>query len=171
VAPAPPPPGPVSVHPSVASFPPEARNHDAIAARYRAAIDALRLESQRLAEQARADAVEIAFQVARKLLEAELSANPERLFGLVRQAIQKLGDARRVTLRVCQADLNALKSEHGQAELAHTGVASVEIVADPKLGPGDCVIESPVGAVDGRLSVRLAEVRRSVAEALEEEAA
>jgi flagellar assembly protein FliH len=153
-------------HLSLASPSHDGRAADALAARYRAAIDMLRIETQRLAEQARADAVEIAFQVARKLLETELASNPEPLFGLVRTAIQKLGDARKVTVRVCPADLGLLKSED-ESRFVQMRVAQVELVADPTLSPGDCVIESPVGAVDGRLSVRLAELRRAVAEALE----
>ena len=130
-------------------------------ARYEASIEALRRETERLSERARADAIEIAFQVAQKLLEAELT-NSEPLFALVRSAVQKLGETRRITIRVCPTDLAVMKSDRGQSEQAALRVAQIDLVGDPTLQRGDCIIESSAGAVDGRLSTRLAEVRRAV---------
>jgi flagellar assembly protein FliH len=131
------------------------------------AVRTLRLEAERLAEQARADAIEIAFQVAARILETEIHANPEALFGLVRSALRKAGDSRRIAVRLCPDDAAAVEAGRetlGRGELA---AARVEIVPDPSLVPGDCVVETDFGQVDGRLATRLSEARRAVHGAVE----
>jgi len=42
-------------------------------------------------------------------------------------------------------------------------VLQAKIIADPGLERGDCIVESELGNVDGRLSVRLSELKRAVA--------
>ncbi|MGC4120527.1 MAG: FliH/SctL family protein [Myxococcales bacterium] len=133
------------------------------------AVQALRLVGARLAEQARADALEVAFQVARRILEAEISTSPQPLFSLVRAAVRRVGEARQVTLRVAPADA-ALIEAQPREELG-LSLAQVKVVGDPSLARGECVLESDLGMVDGRMGARLDELRRSLTEALSEEAA
>ncbi len=128
-----------------------------------AAIQSLRSASARLAEQARSDALEIAFVIARRILEAELKASPEPLFALVRSAVRRLGEARQVRVRLCPADAAVVKDALAREELPDLAVVQTEVTADPSLSPGDCLVESTLGSVDGRLDVRLAELKRAVA--------
>jgi len=131
------------------------------------AVRALRLEAERLAEQARADALEVAFQVAARILETEVRVNPETLFSLVRSALRKAGDSRRIAVRLCPADAATLEAGFERLGRGDLTAARVEIVADPTLGPGDCVVETDFGQVDGRLATRLGEARRAVRSAIE----
>lgn len=135
-----------------------------------AAVQRLKLESGRLADQARADALEIGFQVARRILEQELSSSPEPLFALVRSAVRRLGDARRLVIKLHPADAERIDTTDGRQKLG-LSLMQVEVAADPSLSPGDCVVESDQATVDGRLSTRLDEVRRGVETALAEEGA
>jgi flagellar assembly protein FliH len=131
------------------------------------AVHSLRLEAERLAEQARADAIEVGFQVASRILESEIKANPETLFALVRSALRKAGDSRRIALRVCPDGAALLEaSRDAQGNTAFSS-ARVEIVPDPSLAPGDCVVETDFGQVDGRLATRISEARRAVRAAVE----
>ncbi len=131
------------------------------------AMRTLRLEAGRLAEQARADAIEVAFQVAARILESEVKANPETLFALVRSALRKAGDSRRIALRLCPGDAAALERDFERVGHGDLAAARVEIVADPSLGPGDCLVDTDFGQVDGRLATRLSEAKRAVHAAVE----
>jgi flagellar biosynthesis/type III secretory pathway protein FliH len=131
-------------------------------ARLQAAVEKLRHEGERLAEQARADTLEIAFMIARRILEQELRTGPDALFALVRTAIRRAGDVRRVLIRVAPGDVQALEGEAGKAALQSITVARVEIVADASLTPGDVVVESAEARIDGRISSRLDELRTAV---------
>lgn len=139
-----------------AGLPPEALE------RLAAAIDLLKSQAERLAERARSDALEIGFQVARRILETELHSSPDALFALVRSALRKAGESRRVTVRLRPEDLGQLESAAGKQTLDEFSAAQIELKADSSLGPGDVVVDTDFGRIDGRLSSRLDELRRAV---------
>jgi flagellar assembly protein FliH len=136
-------------------------------ARVAHAVEVLRLQAERLAEQARNDALEVGFLVARRILEAELSTGPEALFSLVRSALKRSGDSRRVVVRVHPDDAPRLVNPVAAGELS-SGAASVEVQGDAALEPGDVVVDTDFGRVDGRLRTRLEELYRAAGGALEE---
>jgi flagellar assembly protein FliH len=133
-------------------------------------IENLRLLSAKLAEQARSDALELAFQIAKRILESEVRTNPEPLFKLIRSAIRRISEARTINIRLSPEDASAFELENG-AQKVGARLAQINVVADPSLERGDCVLDSDLGMVDGRLQNRLAELRRSVESALEGDAA
>lgn len=132
------------------------------------AVESLRLQSERLAEQARADAIEIAFQLAQKIVETELRQSPEPLFSLVRSALKQAGEARRVQLRVHPKDGELLRASGPQVSQGAPSVAKLEILDDSSLARGDCLVETDFGEIDGRLSTRFAELRRALFESSED---
>ncbi len=131
------------------------------------AVEVLKLQAERLAEQARGDALEIGFMVARRILEAELSTGPEPLFALVRGALRSAGDSRKVVVRVHPSDVAALAGPAAAGELG-VSAAAIEIAGDPGLERGDVVVDTDFGKVDGRLATRLGELHRAAASAMEE---
>ena len=131
------------------------------------AVEVLRLQGERLSEQVRSDALEIGFLVARRILEAELSTSPDALFSLVRSAVRKAGESRRVVVRVHPEHLTLVEGAVASGE-AGVSAARVEVAADGGLEPGDCVVETDFGTVDGRLRTRLEELFRAARTSLEE---
>ena len=131
------------------------------------AVEALRLASARLAEQARSDVLELAFVIAKRILESELEASPQPLFALVRSAIRRLGEARQIRVRLSPLDAAVVEEALAQGELPDLSVAEAKVVADAGLARGDCIVESEMGCVDGRLDVRLGELRRAIGPAAE----
>ena len=131
-------------------------------------ITLLRAQGERLAEQARSDALELAFMIARKILEREIHTDPVALLSLIRSAITRAGEANQITIRLSASDADALRlAGHDLASQAFS-LAKVSIVADPNLSAGDCIVETNLGTVDGRLSTRLAEMRETVETAIEQ---
>jgi flagellar assembly protein FliH len=151
----------------------EERLRAEIAERLAAAIELLRSTAGRLAAEARSDALEIGFLVARRILESELTANREPLVALVRSAIRRLGEARQIVVRLCPQDavaIDALLAERSSTAVSSVATAQIEVIADAALGRGDCLVEGDLGTVDGRIATRLEELRRALAdEALEVE--
>lgn len=138
------------------------------------AIELLRATTERLAAEARTDALEIGFLVARRILEMELSASAEPLVNLVRSAVRRLGESRRIVVHLSPQDaqaMNALIESRGPQAVAQASISRVEIVADPSLGRGDCLVEGDLVTVDGRLNARIEELRRVLEAAGMEEGA
>jgi hypothetical protein len=133
------------------------------------AVADLRRSGERVAEQASADALEMAILIARRIIEAELSTSQAALSGLIRSAIARLGESRKIQLRLCPTDAAAVEAAGGDGPLGGLAIARVEVRADATLSPGDCIVDGEHGAVDGRVSTRLEEVRRVLTRALSEE--
>ena len=165
----PPLPPPVVTLPAAANEPPPGRRKGD--ARLAQAIERLQLRGAQLAEEARADVVELAFAMARRILEGELHASHDAIFALVRSAVRRVGEARRIEVRVAPADAAALQAAVSAGAAGLVTLTPVTVVADPSLAPGDCTVDSDAGLVDGRLGERLAELRRAVDLASEESAA
>jgi flagellar assembly protein FliH len=145
----------------------EERIHAEVGARLGAAVEALRTTSERLAGEARSDALEVGFLIARRILETELTTSPEPLVALVRSTIRRLGEARKMTVRLSPADAEAVQAvltARGPSAVSSVTTAQIQVTADPSLGRGDCLVEGDVGSVDGRIATRLEELRRALAE-------
>ena len=97
----------------------------------------------------------LALEVARRVVGEALAVDPDRVRDLVREALDRVRRASRVRVRVHPDDAPRLDG------------MSVEIVADGALRPGDCVVESELGDVDGRLEARFEAVERALSEASE----
>jgi hypothetical protein len=152
-----------------------------------AAVDRLRLLSERLATDARSDALELGLMIARKVVEGELAVNADRLISVVKSAVGKVGESRRIVVRLAPEDadvINGTKSQDAGAEGAAAapagtsaleriarGAAKIEVVADPSLSRGDCVVEGEHVSVDARLDAKFAEIRRALMESAWEEGA
>ena len=173
--------------------PPPVMNPEA-AARLGRAIAELEAVGARTAAEMAATSLELALMVARKIIDAELVADPGVARRLIKAAVRRLGDVHKVTLRVSPDDLEALRSGvaadggaagvvasgvsaaggggggGGAANLAaELGVAKVELVADKNLTSGECIVDSDAATVDGRLGTRVEELRRVLEMAIHQE--
>lgn len=133
--------------------------------RLEAAIAALKAQGERLAEQARSDALEIGLLVARKVLEREITTNLDALFSLIKSAIRRAGESNKLVVRLAAIDHARV---HESAESAFT-LGRVELLPDESLALGDVVVETESTTVDGRLSTRLDELRRELDQSMKEE--
>ena len=113
------------------------------------AVEVLKLQGERLAEQARSDALEIGFLVARRILEAELGTSAEALFALVRGALKRAGDSRKVVVRVHPEDARLLEGPASAGTLGVT-TATIEVTGDPSLGGAANGLARPDRARIGR---------------------
>jgi hypothetical protein len=127
------------------------------------AVRALREKGVALEQHVSQAALDVAFQLARRILELEIQTRPEALSALVRSALSRLGAASQVKVRLCPADAERLEATGGAGSWAGLPLGEVELVADDALGPGDCVVESDLARVDGRIETRLATLQAALA--------
>ncbi len=125
-----------------------------------ARIDADRTRQARDRER---DVRALALAVARRLVMNAVADDPEVLARLVARALELMPADAPIEVRLGLADLEALSG--AMERMSAEGGPPLRWVADPQLGRGSFVIESPARLVDGRIDVAL----RSVFEALDRE--
>jgi flagellar biosynthesis/type III secretory pathway protein FliH len=122
-------------------------------------IDLLLGEAKRKKEQAVRDlevrVIELAVNIAERIIGRTLSANPEIVADIIGEAISQMISGEKVVLKVSEEDMEFVKSRYEQL-LGMTGNArEFRIEADRRLRRGDCVIETEGGMIDATLSSRL----------------
>jgi len=113
---------------------------------------------------AEVEALDLAVEMARRILDRELRLDPAAAVEGTRSALQAAGRWRSVRVRLHPDGLAQLRAG-APALPAAEGGGGLELVADPSLQPGDVVVETEAGQVDGRIDSRLEGFRAALARA------
>ena len=116
--------------------------------------------------------VKIVMMAIEKILPQHFLDVPQVILPVVREAILHVRDQKEIKVHVDpdSYDLILMARSEFQAMLPG-GTSILEVISDEALKPGDCVIETPNGGVDARLSTRLDLMRDSVRSVLNRQAA
>lgn len=102
--------------------------------------------------------VHLALAIARRILQREVSLDPDLLLAMARVALERLGDSARVTVRLHPEDYVAT----GAAKVSELASSNVTIVSDSRLSRGGCAVESDMGLLDAGVDAQLLEVGRAL---------
>ena len=131
-------------------------------ARLARSIEDMSKSKARFRAEVEEDAVKLALAIARKVLNRELSTDPEALAGLARVALDKLNLRELQRVRVHPADAQAI----GRVLGASSGPKRVEVVADGTLERGGAIFETDRGMLDASVTTQLGEIERGLADML-----
>ncbi|MFN3428790.1 MAG: FliH/SctL family protein [Candidatus Sericytochromatia bacterium] len=110
------------------------------------------------------DLVKMAVLIAQKILLTELSISRDSVLKLAAAALKRINDKTAVRLRVHPDDQALVMKAKGPLMLGVDNLTSLEIVADPGVGLGGCVVETRTGIVDARVATQLSEVATTLIE-------
>lgn len=114
-------------------------------------------------QQAEQDVVRIVMAVVEKILPQHFIDVPQVVLPLVREAITKVKDQKELKIHVAPQDYDlVLMARNEFRGLLTYGDASIDLISDQSMKPGDCLIETPNGTVDARLATQIELVRQAV---------
>ncbi len=116
----------------------------------------------RLKERYERELLELALGVARKVVQQELAERPEIWLGMIRAAVKRAVDRERIALRVPPPLMAFLRGSLAALRALLQDVKDLELVEDPSLPAGGCVIESRFGEVDIGVETQLERCERAV---------
>lgn len=123
-------------------------------------IDARARRDAALADAER-DLLRLAVKLAEKIVGREVERDAAALADIVSTALRHARQNESLTVRVNPSDLAAVESH--RARLDPSGRARfLDLVADPRVGHGGCVIESESGAIDAQLDTQLRVLERAL---------
>ncbi len=100
--------------------------------------------------------------MAREVVQQELAERPEIWLGMIRAAVKRAVDRERITLRVPPPLMAFLRGSLAALRASLEDVKDLELVEDPSLPAGGCVIESRFGEVDIGVETQLERCERAV---------
>jgi len=117
-------------------------------------VSALRRQQAELATRWEHELTLLAAQMAERLIGAELARRPQGVIPLVREAVALAAGLPQLVLRLHPDDLTLLTGP-GHPRLVPSGC---EVIPDPGLQRGGCVVELEGGEIDARIETRLARI-------------
>jgi flagellar assembly protein FliH len=112
----------------------------------------------RMIHQTERQMVELALAVARRVIHREVSLDPDLLVAMARVALDRLGEATQITVRLNPDDFQ-LAGAAGKAQL---GNSNVSVVADGRIPRGGCRVESDMGVIDAGIDAQLQEIAQAL---------
>jgi flagellar biosynthesis/type III secretory pathway protein FliH len=100
---------------------------------------------------------ELAAHMAERIVGEALERRPELLDALFERALAEIGSLRPGRIRVHPGDRRRTDID------ARAAARGIEVVEDPTVGPGGCVVEADGASSDHRLSVVVEALRAAVA--------
>lgn len=101
------------------------------------------------------DIAHLAMTVARQLIRRELKTSPDEVIAAVREALAALpAAAREVRVSVHPEDASLIRSHLGEAHAA----SSWQLLDDPLISRGGCMVATDHSRIDARVETRLARV-------------
>ena len=113
--------------------------------------------------------VRISVEIARRILRRELRTDPGMITRIAESALEQVGAAANVRVRVHPLDAQVLEQSMMEIVSAPDEAAAIEVVPDAAIEQGGCVVESDRGIVDARLRTQFEEMQTRLLESLETE--
>ena len=130
--------------------------------------EVLRLKSEILGEreklyyQFERDLVNLAMDIAKKVIYNRLHHDDEALRSVIESTLQKVQGKAKVKLRISADDQQRIEylKEEFMSKLQQ--IEDIEIVGDPHLAAGSCIVETENGIVDGSAQTRIKEIEMAL---------
>jgi len=117
--------------------------------------DDLRAEQQRWFARWEVEAVRLAVAIAEKILRRSIAADPTTADRPIGETLRLAAGAPQLTVRLSPTDHERLGGSVATLAEAVGRLGETEVVADPSVTAGGCLIETRHGRVDGRLETQL----------------
>jgi flagellar assembly protein FliH len=110
--------------------------------------------------------VELIFHMARRLLADEVSARPEVILGIVRQAIENIQSDEKLTIKVSPRDFAFIESVKDKLGKEFETVLRARLESSEDVANGGCLLTTAFGDVDSTIEQRLSKLWTALAEKL-----
>ncbi len=141
-------------------------------ARVEGALEAVAAAERSMAEMydsyladAESAAVDLAFQIAEKVIGATVASDREAVLGIVSGALLRTTDRDHLVLEVNPGDFELVRDSASELAARLGGINRMEVVSERRVEAGGCVVRTEAGEIDARVSSQLERVRQLLAEA------
>lgn len=121
------------------------------------ALHAFAVERDTYFQRVEEQVVRLTLAIARKILHREAQVDPLLLTGILRVALEKIGSNTNTRLRAHPSDIKAWRDYFTQA---HENFPSPELIGDPEIQSGRCILETELGTTEIGLETQLKEIEQ-----------
>ena len=105
--------------------------------------------------------VELACGIAEKVIDKQLTVEPEHTLELIRQNLSRKREQGMIALCVAPEQFAFVQAAREELSLSIDSQAELQILPDATVKDKGCVIRSSFGSVDARIDTQLSEIKRT----------
>jgi flagellar assembly protein FliH len=119
-------------------------------------------EKQEVTVRYEKEVLDLAFQLAEKIIGRELELKPESVADVAKKALEQVVDSENVKLRVNPDDLDYVKAVYADLEAVLSSNAKLDIRSEPTIERGGCIVETEAGVLDARILTQLETLKSNI---------
>lgn len=124
-------------------------------------LDQVRQEREKVIDNMENDIVDLSFTIAESVLKYELDRDSKAYESIIQNAINAVKETDRSMLRIHPDGEFAASQIKKNPPFEMEWVRDMEIVTDPYLKKGDCIMDTSIGSVDTGIATQLEQIRKS----------
>jgi flagellar biosynthesis/type III secretory pathway protein FliH len=111
----------------------------------------------------------LSFAIAKKIVDAELKADPEIIIRTIGKALRTMNDEIRVEIQVNPADKETVEKYWQEMTSSDANRGKWNLEVNASIGIGGCLIKTPSGLIDARMESQLGLIESMLHESLNQE--
>lgn len=112
--------------------------------------------------------IDFAFHIAEKIINYEVDKSDNYILGIVQDAVEKVLTKKDVVVRLSTQDYYTIQANKKLLVSKVKGFGEIDLVQDEALDIGSCIVDTPLGVIDGSLQVRMDNIQKEVNKLLTE---
>ncbi len=106
--------------------------------------------------------VGLAMDIAEKIINYEVDKSDNYILGIVEDAVNRVVNKKDVTVRLSTQDYYTIQASKKILVSRVKGFGEIELIQDESLDMGSCIVDTPLGVIDGSLQVRMDNIQREI---------
>lgn len=127
------------------------------AAQIREFLDSRRNTLYRDAEE---EILGLVLEISKKILGEEINNNQNSIILLIKQALEKCAFKNKLSIRVAPEDYEYVRENKAGICRLVEGLSDIDVISDPSLGKGGCIVETPSGEINAGVDVQIRELEK-----------
>lgn len=128
---------------------------DKLMRKFHGIIASLIAERKGILESSSGQIVSLVMQIAIKVIKRITDSQKDIVLENVNDALKRVKDKTQITIRVNLDDLDIVRHKKSDFISRFDVIENLEIIEDPNIGKGGCIIETNFGEIDARISSQL----------------
>lgn len=106
--------------------------------------------------------ITLAVEIAQHILQREIQSDTAIAIEQVQRAFERINGIDAVTIRLHPYNVDALKKVKSSLLALAGDVKTIDIVADPSIEMGGCVVDTNIGSIDAQIKTQLEQLRATM---------
>jgi len=111
----------------------------------------------------------LSLDIVEKIINYEVNRSDDYVLGIVKDALDRVLNKKDVILKLSTADYYTVLSNKKYLVANVKGFGEIEIVQDESMEPGSCIVDTPLGVIDGGIQVRMDNIQKEVMKMISEQ--